>query len=72
MVNNISTYKDPDFVDCVNEEDYEGVEIAQKHFRKYTMQLLGDDMTDFPKDVFAVLQMDPRFAKLGLLVRSQN
>jgi len=62
-------YKDPDFVDFkANEEDYEGVEIAQKHFRKYTMQLLGDDMTDFQKDVFAVLQMDQvPFAKLGLL-----
>ena len=62
-------YKDPDFVDFkAIEEDYEGVEIAQKHFKKYTMQLLGDDMTEFQKDVFAVLQMDQvPFAKLGLL-----
>ncbi len=62
-------YKDPDFVDfTVTEEDYEGVEIAHKHFRRYTMQLLGEGMTDFQKDVFAVLNnKDVPFNKLGLL-----
>jgi hypothetical protein len=62
-------YSDPDFVDfTVTEDDYEGVEIANKHFRRYTMQLLGNSMSDFQKDVFAILNLkDVPFNKLGLL-----
>ena len=62
-------YKDPDFVDFKTiKEDYEGVEIAQKHFRRYTMGLLGDSLNSFQKDVFNVLNTDKLpFNKLGLL-----
>ena len=62
-------YKDPDFVDFKPiEEDYEGVEIAQKHFRRYTMGLLGDTLNDFQKDVFEILSSEQiPFNKLGLL-----
>jgi len=62
-------YKDPDFVDFKTvEEDYEGVDIAQKHFRRYTMGLIGDTLNSFQKDVFAVLSADGiPFNKLGLL-----
>lgn len=62
-------YKDPDFVDFKTvEEDYEGVDIAQKHFRRYTMGLIGDTLNSFQKDVFAVLNADSvPFNKLGLL-----
>ena len=48
-------YKDPDFVDFTTiEEDYEGVEIALKHFRRYTMGLIGDTLNEFQKNVFEV------------------
>ena len=62
-------YRDPDFVDfTATEEDYEGVKLAQNHFKKYTLQLLGDSMSDFQKDVFATLNLkDVPFAKLGLV-----
>ena len=62
-------YQDPDFVDFkAIEEDYEGVEIALKHFKRYTMRLLGDDLSDFQKDVFSVLNSDEvHYNKLGLL-----
>ena len=62
-------YKDSDFIDFTAiEEDYEGVEIALKHFRRYTMGLIGDTLTSFQKDVFDVLILkDIPVSKLGLL-----
>jgi len=62
-------YKDPDFVDFTAiEEDYESVEVAQKHFRRYTMGLIGDTLNSFQKDVFAILNLEVvPFNKLGLL-----
>lgn len=62
-------YKDPDFVDFTTvEQDYEGVEVALKHFRRYTMGLIGDTLNDFQKDVFGILNSkDVPFGKLGLL-----
>tara|TARA_Y200000002_G_C22664031_1_gene657140 strand:+ start:370 stop:1041 length:672 start_codon:yes stop_codon:yes gene_type:complete len=62
-------YKDPDFVDFKTiEEDYEGVDIALKHFKRYTMGLLGDSLSQFQKDVFDTLNLqEVSFQKLGLL-----
>jgi len=62
-------YKDPDFVDFkTTEEDYEGVDIAQKHFRRYTLGVIGDTLNSFQKDVLAVLNLqEVPFNKLGLL-----
>ena len=62
-------YKDPDFIDFTTvEQDYEGVEVALKHFRRYTMGLIGDTLNDFQKDVFEILNSkDVPFSKLGLL-----
>tara|TARA_R110000851_G_scaffold13304_1_gene45501 strand:+ start:3338 stop:4069 length:732 start_codon:yes stop_codon:yes gene_type:complete len=62
-------YQDPDFVD-INpiEEDFEDVDIAQKHFRRYTLGIVGDTLSEFQKDVFDLLSNDTvPFNKLGLL-----
>ena len=56
-------YKDPDFVDFkAIEEDFESVDVALKHFRKYTMGLIGDTLNAFQKDVFQV--EESKFKKL--------
>lgn len=62
-------YKDPDFVDFkATEEDFEGVDIAQKHFRRYTLGIIGDTLSDFQKDVLTILNLqEVPFNKLGLL-----
>ncbi len=63
------SYKDPDFVDFkAIEEDYEGVEVALKHFRRYTLEVLGDNFTQFQKDVFNILSLkDIPESSLGLI-----
>jgi hypothetical protein len=62
-------YVDPDFVDfAVTEEDYQSVEDARNHFKRYTMDILGDRLSGFQKDVFEVTNLeDVPFNKLGLL-----
>tara|TARA_B110000240_G_scaffold163398_1_gene183337 strand:- start:550 stop:1224 length:675 start_codon:yes stop_codon:yes gene_type:complete len=62
-------YKDPDFVDFkAIEEDFESVDVALKHFRKYTMGLIGDTLNAFQKDVFQLLNTEKvQFNKIGLL-----
>ena len=52
----------------VNEDDYENVDIAIKHFRRYTLGVIGDQLTGFQKDVFEAVSSDEVDAgKLGIL-----
>ena len=34
------------------DEDFDCVDIALKHFKRYSMELLGNNLSDFQKDVF--------------------
>lgn len=36
----------------VTDEDYAAVERARNHFKRYTMDILGDSLTDFQKTVY--------------------
>jgi len=38
----------------VTEEDYASVERARNHFKRYTMDILGDSLTSFQKSVYEV------------------
>ena len=41
-----------DYVKAIpTNEDFDSVDIAQKHFKRYTMELLGDSLNDFQKDL---------------------
>lgn len=50
------------------ETDYEKVDSALKHFRRYTLGVLGETLSDFQKDIFetVVLEEVP-YNKLGIL-----
>jgi len=48
--------------------DEEEMKEAEKHLRRYTLQILGDDLNDFQKDVFAAYSQDELpINKLGLI-----
>lgn len=50
------------------EEDYEAVDVALKHFRRYTMELLGESLSDFQKSIFEnVTQDEVEYKNLGML-----
>jgi hypothetical protein len=50
------------------EEDYEAVDVALKHFRRYTMEMLGETLSDFQKSIFEnVVQEEVEYSKLGML-----
>jgi len=50
------------------EDDYQAVDDALKHFRRYTLGLLGESLNDFQKDVMQVLGNETvDFNKLGLI-----
>jgi hypothetical protein len=52
----------------VTEDDYENVDIAVKHFRRYTLGVIGDQLTGFQKDVFEAVNSDEvDGGKLGVL-----
>lgn len=36
----------------VTEEDYENVDVALKHFRRYTLGVIGNQLSGFQKDIF--------------------
>jgi hypothetical protein len=59
----------PDYVALtVTEDDYENVDIAVKHFRRYTLGVIGDQLTGFQKDVFEAVNSDEvDGGKLGVL-----
>jgi hypothetical protein len=50
------------------EEDYQSVDDALKHFRRYTMSVLGDDLSDFQRDIVEAVWLETvPFNKLGIL-----
>jgi hypothetical protein len=52
----------------VSEDDYENVDIAIKHFRRYTLGVIGDQLNGFQKDIFEAVSSDEVDAgKLGIL-----
>jgi hypothetical protein len=62
-------FRPPDFspVQATN-EDYADVDLALKHFRRYTFGLLGENLSDFQKDVIDNVWSDTvEFNKLGIL-----
>lgn len=50
------------------EEDYASVDEALKHFRRYTLGLLGESLSDFQEDVMrAIGNEEVEYNRLGLL-----
>ena len=50
------------------DDDYAEVDAALKHFRRYTLGVIGESLTDFQKDVIdAVWLEEVPFNKLGLI-----
>ena len=50
------------------DEDFDCVDIALKHFKRYSMELLGNNLTDFQKDVFQCVGSDTVYKnRLGLI-----
>ena len=48
--------------------DFESVDIALKHFKRYSIELLGENLSDFQKDVFNAISTDTvSQKKLGLV-----
>tara|TARA_A100001035_G_scaffold267366_1_gene251236 strand:+ start:2208 stop:2921 length:714 start_codon:yes stop_codon:yes gene_type:complete len=46
-----------DYVKAVpTDEDFDSVDLALKHFKRYSMELLGDGLSDFQKSVFGSIQ----------------
>lgn len=64
-----NTFIPPDFKDfTVVEEDYDGVDVAREHFKKYMLGVIGNSLTGFQKDVFEAMNADHiAESKLGLL-----
>ena len=58
-----------DYVKAIpTDEDFDSVDIAQKHFKRYSMELLGDNLSDFQKDVFnSISAENVSRSKLGLV-----
>ena len=61
-------WRPDDYEDVViTSEDYDNVNEAIKHFRSYSFKLLGEDLNDFQKSVFAIMQdKDLKKHQLGL------
>lgn len=52
-------YVDRDFVMFTpNEDDYAHVETIRNHFKRYSMELLGDSLSGFQKDCFTAISND--------------
>ena len=62
-------YAPDDFVSfAVTDADVENAEHALDHFKKYTLQLLGDDLSQFQRDIFALVsEEEMETYKLGLM-----
>ena len=63
------TWVPPEFTPIeVTDADLENVEKAKKHFRRYTLLSLGDDLSQFQKDIFASICKEENSPKqIGLL-----
>jgi len=54
-----SVYVPNDYVPfSITEEDYASVERARSHFKRYTMEILGDSLTNFQKSVYETYCLD--------------
>tara|TARA_B100001057_G_scaffold491241_2_gene581065 strand:+ start:439 stop:1143 length:705 start_codon:yes stop_codon:yes gene_type:complete len=58
-----------DYVKAIpNHDDFDSVDIAQKHFKRYSIELLGDSLSDFQRDVFNCISGESvSKSKLGLV-----
>ena len=62
-------YRPNDF-DPLNttDEDYEAVDIALKHFKRYNLEILGNKLNDFQKTIFENVTLEEvNYNKLGLM-----
>ena len=51
-----------------SDEEYAKVDEAQKHFRRYVFGIIGDNLSDFQRDIIDVASQDTvRFEQLGLV-----
>jgi len=49
-------------------EDYENVDDAMKHFRRYTLGVLGEQLNEFQQNVFDAISSDTvEYSKLGIV-----
>ena len=62
-------FKPEDYVKAIpTNEDFDSVDIALKHFKRYSIELLGESLTDFQKDVFSSISRPTvEKNKLGLV-----
>ncbi len=62
-------FRPPDFEEIdTDTDDYNEVDNALKHFRRYTFGMLGESLSDFQKDVISnVWSEKVEFNKLGIL-----
>lgn len=52
----------------VTSEDYDSVNDAQKHFKRYAFGIIGDTLSDFQKDIIATATLDEvEYNQLGIL-----
>jgi len=67
--NDVTYYIDKDFVDFdVTEEDYAEVENIRNHFKRYSMELLGNNLSQFQKDAYNLISKDTiEQSKLGII-----
>ena len=65
----VPEYRPDDFKPLsITEDDYKGVEDALRHFRRYTLGILADNLNNFQQDVIdSVLVEDVPSNKLGIL-----
>ena len=51
-----------------SDEEYAQVDEAQKHFRRYVFGIIGDNLSNFQRDIIDVASQDTvRFDQLGLV-----
>tara|TARA_B100002019_G_scaffold103751_1_gene89290 strand:+ start:3376 stop:4050 length:675 start_codon:yes stop_codon:yes gene_type:complete len=65
----VPEYRPEDFKPLViTESDYAGVEAAMKHFRRYTLGILGESLNSFQQDMIETILVDSVDTnKLGIL-----
>jgi hypothetical protein len=64
-----SNFLPPDFKSLtVIDTDYDAVDVALKHFRRYTLGLIGDQLTGFQQDIYKAISADDvDSSRLGIL-----
>ena len=52
----IPEHRPPDFIPItISAHDYDSVDSALKHFRRYTLGLLGESLNDFQQDILDIV-----------------